>query len=139
MKGSSWWVPRLNLTQEDLNFVYTLIWCWWKIFGLWFIFYPLKLSFKYEKANGENPMFVENMGRSEKNTGWRGDKGKKNRAKLENAWIFLLHFQVLPIFLCDFLCASFDTREDYKREEACMFAFSLEWVSKFERQGLKWL
>ncbi len=61
------------------------------------------------------------------------EKKKEKGAKLENALIFLVHFQVLLVFMCDILCASFDTREDYKREEACMFAFSLEGVSKFER------
>jgi hypothetical protein len=43
-------------------------------------------------------MFVENMGHSKKTQGKEVTKEKKNRAKLENALIFLVHFQVLPVF-----------------------------------------
>jgi hypothetical protein len=92
-----------------------------------------------KKLTVRTPCLLKIWGVVKQTQGEEVTKEKKNRAKLENALIFLVHFQVLPVFLCDFLCASFDTREDYKREEACMFAFSLEGMSKFERHGLKLL
>jgi hypothetical protein len=74
-------------------------------------FSSIKVICKVRKRKGENLMFVENTGCGQKHRA-KSDKGKQMRQNLEMHQFHRI-FEFCHIFFFFFLCAPFDTREDY--------------------------